>query len=134
MSVSSYGNGNWAVYAAASADRTRGTATVRIDNGPSSDVDTIREKGLTTFVKEAKAKAWAEKLKQWRDEAMKAMGLTEEKLAAMSPEARAEALKQIDEYVRRKIEEAMNAAREEGKRKGEKLGGTSVPQFVDLTA
>lgn len=130
MSVSAIGNGNWAAYAAASS---RTTASVRVDNGPDSDIAAVRDKGLTTFAKEAKAKAWAEKLKQWREEAMKAMGLTEEKLAAMSPEDRAKALEKIDEYVRRKIDEAMQSAREEGKRKGDPQGGTSVPQFVDLS-
>ena len=134
MSVSSYGNGNWAVFAAASADRTRGTATARADTASNSDIDTVREKGLTAFAKQAKAEAWAEKIRRWKEEAMKAMGLTEEKLAAMSPEDRAKAMEKIDEYVRRKIEEAMEAAREEAKRKGDKLGGTSVPQFVDFQA
>ena len=133
MSVSAIGTGNWAAYAAASADRTRGTATVRIDSGETSDVATVREKGLTAFAKEAKAQAWAEKIKRWKEEAMKAMGLTQEKLDAMSPEDQAKALQQIDEYVRRKIDEAMQAAREEGKHKGDPMGGSSVPQFVDLS-
>lgn len=133
MSVSGLGNGHWAAYAAASAERTRGTATVRIDAGETSDVAKVREKGLTAFAKEAKAQAWAEKLKRWRDEAMQAMGLTQEKLDAMSPEDRARALQQVDDYVRRKIDEAMQLAREEAKRKGEPLGLSGVPQFVDLT-
>jgi len=134
MSVSAVGNGNWAAYAAASADRTRGTATVRIDSGENSDVATVREKGLTAFAKQAKAEAWAEKIRRWKDEAMKAMGLTQERLDAMSPEERAKAMQQIDEYVRRKIDEAMQSAREEAKRKGQSLGGTGVPQFVDFSA
>jgi hypothetical protein len=33
------------------------------------------------FAKEAKKDAWEEKLKQWKAEAMKNMGLTEESLA-----------------------------------------------------
>lgn len=134
MSVSGVGNGNWSAYAAVSAERTRGTATVRVDTGESSDVDKVREKGLTAFAKQAKAEAWAEKVKRWRDEAMKAMGLTQEKLDAMSPEARAKAMQRIDDYVRGKIDEAMEAAREEAKRKGQPLGGTAVPQFVDISA
>lgn len=134
MSVSGIGSGNWSAYAAASADRTRGTATARADTGSSSDVDKVREKGLTAFAKEAKAEAMAEKVRRWREEAMKAMGLTQEKLDAMSPEDRAKAMQQIDEYVRRKIEEAMEAAREEAKHKGQPLGGTAVPQFVDFSA
>ncbi len=134
MSVSSLGNGNWAIYAAASAERTGGTSIARADAASNSDVDAVREKGLTAFAKQAKAEAWAEKVRKWRDEAMKAMGLTQEKLDAMSPEDRAKAMQQVDEYVRRKIDEAMQAAREEAKRKGEPLGGTGVPQFVDLSA
>ena len=134
MSVSGVGSGNWSAYAAASAERTRGTATVRVDTGEGSDIDKVREKGLTAFAKEAKAEAMAEKVRRWREEAMKAMGLTQEKLDAMSPEERAKAMQQIDEYVRRKIDEAMQAAREEAKCKGQPLGGTGVPQFVDFSA
>lgn len=134
MSVSGIGSGAWSAYAAASAERTRGTATARADTAENSDVATVREKGLTAFAKQAKAEAWAEKVRRWKEEAMKAMGLTQEKLDAMSPEDRAKAMQQIDEYVRRKIEEAMEAAREEAKRKGQPMGGTGVPQFVDFQA
>jgi len=128
MSISGLGNG-FASYAAMGMNRIRGGQAAE----ESSDVATVRKDGLTAFAKQAKKDAWTEKLKRWRDEAMKAMGLTDDKLAAMSPEARAKALQQVDELVQRKIKDAMEAAREEGKRKGAEGGQMNVPQFVDFS-
>jgi hypothetical protein len=128
MSVSGIGGGaGWAAYAA------RGLNTIGVKTEASSDVDAVRKDGLVTFAKNAKKEAWLRKLQEWRDEAMKAMGLTPEKLDAMSPEARAKALQQVDEYVQRKIKDAMEAAREEGKRKGAPKDQMSVPQFIDMS-
>jgi tryptophanyl-tRNA synthetase len=93
----------------------------------------VRKDGLLTFAKNAKKEAWLEKLRQWREEAMKAMGLTDEKLAAMSPEAQAKALQQVEEAVQRKIKEAMELAREEGKRRGGPKDQMNVPQFIDFS-
>lgn len=92
-----------------------------------SDVDSVREKGLVAFARDAKKTAWEEKLKQWREEAMKAMGLTQERLDAMPSEQRSAALKMVEEAVQQKIKDAMESARKQGK------DGVSVPQFVDMS-
>jgi isopropylmalate/homocitrate/citramalate synthase len=92
-----------------------------------SDVDSVREKGLVAFARDAKKTAWEEKLKQWREEAMKAMGLTQDRLDAMPPEQRSAALKMVEEAVQQKIKDAMESARKQGK------DGVSVPQFVDMS-
>lgn len=127
MSVSGVGGGGWAAYAA------RGLNQIGVKTEADSDVAAVRKDGLTTFAKNAKKEAWLEKLRQWREEAMKAMGLTDEKLAAMAPEARTKALQQVEEAVQRKIKEAMELAREEGKRKGGETDKISVPQFIDFS-
>jgi len=77
--------------------------------------------------KEAKKDAWEEKLKQWKAEAMKNMGLTEDRMAAMSPDQRTEALQQIREAVQAKIKEAMDGAKAQAK------SGLAVPNFVDFS-
>jgi len=92
-----------------------------------SDLDSVREKGLLAFAKDAKKNAWEEKLKQWREEAMGAMGLTQDRLDAMPAEQKAAALQQIEEMVKQKIHEAMENAKAQGK------DGVSVPQFVDMS-
>ena len=92
-----------------------------------SDLDSVREKGLLAFARDAKKTAWEEKLKQWRDEAMGAMGLTEDRLNAMPAEQRSAALKLVDEAVKQKIQDAMENAKAQGK------SGVSVPQFVDVS-
>ncbi len=92
-----------------------------------SDVDSVREKGLVAFARDAKKTAWEEKLKQWREEAMKGMGLTQERLDAMPSEQRSAALKMVEEAVQQKIKDAMESARKQGK------DGVSVPQFVDMS-
>jgi hypothetical protein len=105
----------------------RGLAVGGIKTEAQSDVDSVREKGLVAFARDAKKTAWEEKLKQWREEAMKAMGLTSERLDAMPPEQRSAALKMVEEAVQQKIKEAMESARKQGK------DGVSVPQFVDMS-
>jgi hypothetical protein len=128
MSVSGIGGGGgWAAYAA------RGLNQIGVRTEAGGDVATVRKDGLLTFAKNAKKEAWLEKLRQWREEAMKAMGLTDEKLAAMSPEAQAKALQQVEEAVQRKIKEAMELAREEGKRRGGPKDQMHVPQFIDFS-
>ena len=92
-----------------------------------TDIDSVREKGLVAFARDAKKTAWEEKLKQWREEAMKAMGLTQDRLDAMPPEQRTAALKMVEEAVQQKIKDAMESARKQGK------DGVSVPQFVDMS-
>ncbi|CAN7586701.1 hypothetical protein [Caulobacter sp. LjRoot300] len=92
-----------------------------------SDVDSVREKGLVAFARDAKKTAWEEKLKQWREEAMKTMGLTQDRLDAMPPEQRSAALKMVEEAVQQKIKDAMESARKQGK------DGVSVPQFVNMS-
>jgi hypothetical protein len=93
-----------------------------------SDLDSVREKGLVAFARDAKKSAWEEKLKQWREEAMGAMGLTQDRLDAMPAEQRSAALKQIEEAVQKKIRETMENAKAQGQ------DGVSVPNFVDITA
>lgn len=93
----------------------------------SSDLDKVRDKGLLAFAKDAKKTAWEEKLKQWKAEAMKAMGLTDEGLAAMSSDQRAAAMKQVNEAVQAKIKEAMDGAKAQAK------NGVAVPNFVDFS-
>jgi hypothetical protein len=105
----------------------RGPAVGGIKTEAQSDVDSVREKGLVAFARDAKKTAWEEKLKQWREEAMKAMGLTSERLDAMPPEQRSAALKMVEEAVQQKIKDAMESARKQGK------DGVSVPQFVDMS-
>jgi hypothetical protein len=105
----------------------RGLAVGGIKTEARSDVDSVREKGLVAFARDAKKTAWEEKLKQWREEAMKAMGLTSERLDAMPPEQRSAALKMVEEAVQQKIKDAMESARKQGK------DGVSVPQFVDMS-
>jgi hypothetical protein len=105
----------------------RGSAVGGTKTEARTDVDSVREKGLVAFARDAKKTAWEEKLKQWREEAMKAMGLTQERLDAMPPEQRTAALKMVEEAVQQKIKEAMEGARKQGK------DGVSVPQFVDMS-
>lgn len=104
-----------------------GSAVGGIKIEAQSDIDSVKEKGLLAFAKDAKKNAWEEKLRQWRDEAMKSMGLTQDRLDAMPPEQRSAALKQVDEMVKQKIHEAMENAKAQGK------DGVSVPQFVDMS-
>ena len=105
----------------------RGNAVggIKIESG--GDLDSIREKGLVAFARDAKKTAWEEKLKQWRAEAMGAMGLSEDRLSAMSAEQRSAANKLIDDAVRKRIHETMENAKAQNK------DGVSVPQFVDLS-
>ena len=105
----------------------RGSAVGGLKTEARTDVDSVREKGLVAFARDAKRTAWEEKLKQWREEAMKAMGLTQERLDAMPPEQRTAALKMVEEAVQQKIKEAMESARKQGK------DAVSVPQFVDMS-
>jgi D-mannonate dehydratase len=105
----------------------RGSAVGGIKIEAQSDLDSVREKGLVAFARDAKKTAWEEKLKQWREEAMKAMGLTQDRLDAMPPEQRSAALKMVEEAVQQKIKDAMESARKQGK------DGVSVPQFVDMS-
>jgi uncharacterized protein YgfB (UPF0149 family) len=124
MAISGISGGysSWSPLSAASAQKASTTAIET-----ASDLDKIRDKGLVAFAKEAKKDAWEEKLKQWKAEAMKGMGLTEESLAAMSPDRRTEALQKIDEIVKGKIKEAMDNAKAQAK------GGLGVPNFVDMS-
>ena len=94
---------------------------------PVSDLDKVHDKGLVAFAKEAKKDAWEEKLKAWKEEAMKNMGLTEQGMAAMSPDQRADALQQIKGAVQAKIKEAMEGAKAQAK------SGLAVPNFVDFS-
>ncbi|MFZ0266580.1 hypothetical protein [Caulobacter sp.] len=115
------GGGNtWSPVGATSA-----TAASPFD--AASDLDKVRDKGLVAFAKEAKKDAWEEKLKQWKAEAMKNMGLTEESLAAMTPDQRTGAMQQIDEAVKGRIKEAMEGAKAQAK------NGLAVPNFVDFS-
>ena len=106
----------------------RGNAVGGAKIESSSDRDSIREKGLVAFARDAKKTAWEEKLKQWREEAMGAMGLTQTRLDAMPAEQRSAALKLVDDAVRQKIQEAMEGAKAQSK------SGVAVPQFVDISA
>ena len=108
-------------------------ASVATASGPASDLEAVRKDGLLTFAKNAKKEAWLEKLRQWREEAMKSLGLTNEKLASMAQEARTRALQQVEDAVQHRIQDALEAAREESKRKGDQGGQVNVPQFVDLS-
>jgi hypothetical protein len=122
MAISGISGGysNWSPVSAASA-----LGASPLD--AASDVDKVRDKGLVAFAKEAKKDAWEEKLKQWKAEAMKGMGLTEDRMAAMSPDQRTDALQQIREAVQAKIKEAMDGAKAQAK------SGLAVPNFVDFS-
>lgn len=120
--ISGGGYSMWSPLAAASA-----TSASRASLDSASDLDKVRDKGLVAFAKEAKKDAWEEKLKAWKAEAMKNAGLTEESLAAMSPDQRTQALQQIDEAVKAKIKEAMDGAKAQAK------NGLAVPNFVDMS-
>lgn len=126
------GTAGWASLMTRGVSKAEG-ASGATASGPTSDLEAVRKDGLLTFAKNAKKEAWLEKLRQWREEAMKSRGLTEEKLASMAPEARTKALQQVEDAVQRKIQDALEAAREEGKRKGDQGGQVNVPQFVDLS-
>jgi hypothetical protein len=116
----SAGYSNWSPLSVASA---RGASAL----DAASDLDKVRDKGLVAFAKEAKKDAWEEKLKQWKAEAMKNMGLTEDSLAAMTPDQRTAALQQVDEAVKARIKEAMDGAKAQAK------NGLAVPNFVDFS-
>ena len=105
----------------------RGSAVGGLKIEAQSDLDSVRKKGLVAFARESKKSAWEEKLKQWREEAMGSMGLTQDRLDAMPAEQRSAAQKMIEEAVQQKIKEAMESARAQGK------DGVSVPQFVDMS-
>lgn len=126
MSISGLGSG-FSAFAAMGMNQVRGRGEVVDGN-----VAEVRKDGLVAFAKNAKKDAWEEKLKQWRAEVLGAMGLTEERLTAMAPDARAQIEKQIEDAVQRKIKDAMDGAQEEGKRKAQQ-GQISMPQFVDIS-
>jgi len=105
----------------------RGSAVGGTKTESNSDIDSVREKGLLAFARDAKKTAWEEKLKQWRAEAMSAMGLSEDRLSTMSAEQRSAANKLIDDAVKQRIHDAMENAKAQGK------SGVAVPQFVDLS-
>src|ERR1700754_4154054 len=86
-----------------------GTSVGKIKTEAQSDIDSVREKGLVAFARDAKKTAWEEKLKKWREEAMQALGLTPERLDAMPPEQRTAALKMVEEAVQQKIKDAMES-------------------------
>jgi hypothetical protein len=123
MAISGIGGG----FAGYGMNVGRGSAVGGIKVEAKTDVDSVREKGLVAFARDAKKTAWEEKLKQWREDAMKAMGLTQDRLDAMPPEQRTAALKMVEEAVQQKIKEAMESAKKQGK------DGVSVPQFVDMS-
>ncbi|WP_165184975.1 hypothetical protein [Caulobacter soli] len=120
--ISGGGYSNWSPLAAAATQKSSKAA---LDTA--TDLDKVRDKGLVAFAKEAKKDAWEEKLKQWKAEAMKNSGLTEESLAAMTPDQRTSAMQQIDEAVKGKIKQAMDGAKAQAK------NGVAVPNFVDLS-
>lgn len=122
ISGSSGGYSNWSPLSAASVQKASTTALET-----ASDLDKVRDKGLVAFAREAKKDAWEEKLKAWKAEAMKNAGLTEESLAAMTPDQRTAALQQIDEAVKARIKEAMDGAKAQAK------NGLAVPNFVDFS-
>jgi hypothetical protein len=105
----------------------RGSAVGAPKIESNSDLDSVREKGLLAFSRDAKKTAWEEKLKQWREEAMGAMGLTQDRLDTMPSEQRSAALKLVDDAVKQKIQDAMENAKAQGK------SSVSVPQFVDVS-
>jgi len=105
----------------------RGSAVGGLKVESNSDLDSVREKGLVAFARDAKKTAWEEKLKQWRAEAMSGMGLSEDRLSAMSAEQRSAANALIDDAVKQRIRDAMESAKAQGK------SGVAVPQFVDLS-
>jgi hypothetical protein len=125
MAISGISGGGYSVWSPLSAASAQKTSTTAIETA--NDLAKIRDKGLVAFAKEAKKDAWEEKLKQWRAEAMKNAGLTEDSLAAMSPDQRTAALQQVDEAVKAKIKDAMDGAKAQAK------NGLAVPNFVDLS-
>jgi cobalamin biosynthesis protein CbiD len=124
MAISGISGGysSWSPLSAASVQKASTTAIET-----ASDLDKVRDKGLVAFAREAKKDAWEEKLKAWKAEAMKNAGLTEESLAAMTPDQRTAALQQIDEAVKARIKEAMDGAKAQAK------NGLAVPNFVDFS-
>ena len=106
MAISGISGGysNWSPLSAISA---RPASTTALE--AASDLDKVRDKGLVAFAKEAKK------------------GLTEESLAAMTPDQRTAALQQVDEAVKAKIKEAMDGAKAQAK------NGLAVPSFVDFS-
>jgi len=123
MAISGVSGGGYSTWSPVSAAASFGTTPLE----GASDLDKVRDKGLVAFAKEAKKDAWEEKLKQWKAEAMKNMGLTEDRLAAMSPDQRTDALQQIRDMVQAKIKEAMDGAKAQAK------SGVAVPNFVDMS-
>ena len=123
MAISGISGGGYSTWSPIGAASAMGSPAL----DAASDLDKVRDKGLVAFAKEAKKDAWEEKLKQWKAEAMKNMGLTEESLAAMTPDQRVGAMQQIDEAVKGRIKEAMEGAKAQAK------SGVAVPNFVDLS-
>ncbi len=123
MAISGISGGGYSTWSPVTAASALGTSPLEA----ATDLDKVRDKGLVAFAKEAKKDAWEEKLKEWKEQAMKNMGLTEERMAAMSPDQRADALQQIREAVQGKIKEAMESAKAQAK------SGVPVPNFVDMS-
>lgn len=123
MAISGISGGGYSMWSPVGAASAMGASPL----DAASDVDKVRDKGLVAFAKEAKKDAWEEKLKQWKAEAMKNAGLTEDSLAAMTPDRRTDALQQINEAVKAKIKEAMDGAKAQTK------SGLAVPNFVDMS-
>ena len=126
MAISGISGGGYSMWSPLAASAAQSPSRTALD--AATDLDKVRDKGLVAFAKEAKKDAWEEKLKKWKEEAMKNMGLTEDKLAAMSPDQRTDALQQIDAAVKAKIKDAMEGAKAQAK------NGLAVPNFVDMTA
>ena len=116
-------SGGYSMWSPVSAASAKGSTSMEA----ASDLDKVRDKGLVAFAKEAKKTAWEEKLKEWKAEAMKNAGLTEESLAAMGPDQRTAALQQIDEAVKARVKDAMDGAKAQAK------SGLAVPNFVDFS-
>jgi hypothetical protein len=123
MAISGISGGGYSMWSPTAAASAKGSTPLEA----ASDLDKVRDKGLVAFAKEAKKDAWEEKLKAWKAEAMKNAGLTEDSLAAMTPDQRTAALQQIDEAVKAKIKEAMDGAKAQAK------NGLAVPNFVDFS-
>lgn len=75
-----------------------------------AEIAAIKEKGFATYVKEMEE----EKLKKMREEILRSMGLTEDALAKMEPEARATVEKLVSQEIQKRLA-ATSAVNGEGK-------------------
>ena len=114
MSISSVAGflGNLAGLSGSNSTRQNSPLAV---SSTTSDLDQIREKGLSEWAREQKMEALKAKI---RDQVLSENGMSENGIAAMSVEQRNSVEDQIAQLIQQKLEETMKRSMEDAARSG----------------